>query len=61
MQYSYYLIINILDNFFRAFSRPFTACSSTVIDSISMNFYIVKPDSRLQMFNYYCGKFLPKY
>ena len=29
--------------------------------SISMNFYIVKPDSRLQMFNFYRGKFLPKY
>ena len=26
-----------------------------------MNFYIVKPDSRLQMFNFYRGKFLPKY
>ena len=25
---------------------------ATVIDSISMNFYIVKPDSRLQMFNF---------
>ena len=34
---------------------------ATVIDSISMNFYIVKPDSRLQMFNFYRGKFLPKY
>ena len=34
---------------------------ATVIDSISMNFYIVKPVSRLQMFNFERSKFLPKY
>ena len=44
MQYFYCLIINILD--------ILQLAQAIVIDSISMNFYIVKPDSRLQMFNF---------
>lgn len=59
----YFLLSNY--QYFRQFSEPFLDLSqlaqATVIDSISMNFYIVKPDSRLQMFNFYRGKFLPKY
>ena len=61
MQYFYCLIINILDNFSESFLDLLQLAQATVIDSISMNFYIVKPDSRLQMFNFYRGKFLPKY
>ena len=42
--------------YFRLFLEPFLVLSqlaqATVIDSISMNFYIVKPDSRLHMFNF---------
>ena len=58
MQYFYCLIINILDNFSESFLDLLQLAQAIVIDSISMNFYIVKPDSRLQMFNFYRGKFL---
>ena len=50
----YFLLSNY--QYFRQFSEPFLDLSqlaqATVIDSISMNFYIVKPDSRLHMFNF---------
>ena len=52
MQYFYCLIINILDNFSESFLVLLQLAQAIVIDSISMNFYIVKPDSRLQMFNF---------
>ena len=52
MQYFYCLIINILDNFSESFLDLVQLAQAIVIDSISMNFYIVKPDSRLQMFNF---------
>ncbi len=52
MQYFYCLIINILDIFSESFPDLLQLAQATVIDSISMNYYIAKPDSRLQMFNF---------
>ena len=52
MQYFYCLIFNILDIFSKWLLTFISACSSDVIDSISMNFYVVKPDIRLSMFNF---------
>ena len=51
MRYFYCLIINILD-IFRVFSDLWSACQATAIDSISMNFYIEGPVTRLPMFNF---------
>ena len=40
-------------NFFNLFSFvPASACQATVIDSISMNFYIAEPVTRLPLFNF---------
>lgn len=52
MQYFYCLIINILDNFSESFWTFHQLAQATVIDSISMNFYIAEPDIRLPMFNF---------
>ena len=37
--------------YFRVFSDLLSACQATVIDSISMNFYIKEPVTQLPMFN----------
>ena len=52
MQYFYCLIINILDNFSESFLDLLQLAQAIVIDSISMNFYIAEPVTRLPLFNF---------
>ena len=53
MQYFYCPNYQYFRQFFQSlFLDLLQLAQAIVIDSISMNFYIVKPDSRLQMFNF---------
>ena len=52
MQYFCYPVINISDIFFGVLPDLSSACQATVIDSISMNFYIAEPVTRLPLFNF---------
>ena len=45
MQYFCYSVINVSDIFFGVLPDLSSACQATVIDSISMNFYIAEPAS----------------
>ena len=52
MQYFCCPVINISDIFFGVLPDLSSACQATVNDSISMNFYIAEPVTRLPLFNF---------